>query len=196
MKKRFLPLAIFLLAVGVLAFVVQGQSFIQQALVEPLLYAFWFVALLFSGIPQAFYWAAFIISALIIASLSVPRDKRIKPQDQAALSGNRGSVAAWAALIRVSRESDFSRRSLAHALRKLSKDLMFPDEHVRYHEFEARLEQTSSALPPEIAAYFQAPMPETVFKLFRPASRSQALDLDPEYVVAYLENKLDLLAGE
>ena len=198
MKKRFLPLAISLLAAGVLAFVV--EDFVQRALVAPLLHVFWFVTLLFSSIPQVLYWAVFIISALLIASLSVPRGKPIKSQDQASLSGNRGSVAAWAALLRVSRESGFSRRSLAQALRRLSRDFLLPDEHVGYYEFEARLEQTSSALPPEIVAYFQAPIPETS-SMFWPGRRlsgsgPHALDLDPEHVVAYLENRLDPLAGE
>jgi hypothetical protein len=192
-KKRFLPLAISLLAAGVLAFVV--EDFVQRALVAPLLYVFWFVALLFSSIPQVLYWAVFIISALVIASLSVPRGKPIKSQDQASLSGNRGAVAAWEALLRVSHESGFSRRSLAQALRRLSRDLLFPDEDVSYYEFETRLEQASSALPPEIATYFQAPMPETS-SWFRSGSRSHALDLDPEHVVTYLENRLDPLAGE
>jgi uncharacterized membrane protein YccC len=192
-KKRFLPLAISLLAASVLAFVVEG--FIQRALVAPLLYVFWFITLLFSSVPQVLYWAAFIITALVIASLSVPRAKPVKTRDQASLSGNQGAVAAWAALLRVSRESGFSRQSMAQALRRLSRDLMFPDEHVGYHELEARIEQTSSALPPEIAAYFQAHIPETRSR-FRPGSRSHALDLDPQHVVAYLENKLDPLAGE
>jgi hypothetical protein len=192
-KKRFLPLAIFLLAASLLALVV--DDLVQRALVAPLLHVFWFVALLFSSVPQVLYWAAFIIGALVIASLSVPRGKPIKPQNQASPSGNRGSVASWAALLRVSRESGFSRRSMAQALRRLSRDLLFPDEHVSYHEFETRLEQASSALPPEIAAYFQAPIPETR-SWFRPGSRSHALDLDPEHVVAYLENRLDPLAGE
>jgi hypothetical protein len=197
-KKRYLPLVISLLAAGVLAFVV--EDFVRQALVAPLLYVVWLIAQLFSSVPQVLYWGAFISAALVIAGLSVPRSRSAQPQDQALRAGNRGAVADWAALLEVARESGFSRRSLAQALRRLSRDLLLPDEDVRYHEFEARLAQTSAALPPEIVVYFQAPMPETKSR-FWPIRRFSeggpgALDLDPEHVVAYLENRLDPLAGE
>jgi hypothetical protein len=198
MKKRYLPLAISLLVAGVLAFVV--EDFVRRALVAPLLHVVWFVALLFSSVPQVLYWVALIIAALVVAGLSVPWGRSARPQDQASRAGNRGAVADWAALLEVSRESGFSRRSLAQALRRLSRDLLLPDEDVRYHEFEARLAQVSAALPPEIVAYFQAPLPESQ-SMFWPILRLSesdpgALDLDPEHVVAYLENRLDPLAGE
>ncbi len=198
MKKHFLPLSIALLATGVLVLVV--DDFIQQVLITPLLQVFWFVVLLITNIPQAFCWGTLVVITLLIAFLSVPRDKPIKPQDQDVLFGNRGAVAAWTTRLLISRESDFARRGMAQSLRKLSRNLMFPNEHISYHEFEAWLEHSSSALSPEIVAYFQAPMPETQ-PLFWPIRRSsdstsRALGLDPEHVVAYLENRLDPLAGE
>jgi hypothetical protein len=194
-KNRWLPLVISLCVAGVLALVV--DDFVYSILVAPLLYVFWFVTLVLSNLSQVVYWVALIVVALVVAARSTPRAKTARRKKQVNLVENQGAVATWARLLQGAAKSEFFKWRLAQALRRFAQDLLFPSKRERYGKRERP--RLPSDLPPEIEAYFQVRMPGTrpVLWFWRRASqRPAALDLDPETVVVYLENKLDPLLGE
>ena len=199
MKSRWLPLIVSLLLAGVLALLVDDLFY--RLLVTPVLYVFWLVTLLLESVAQVLYWAAFILVTLIIVVRSLPRDKPIKSKRRVPPSSNRGAVATWSVLLQGGEEPGPSRWYLAQALRKLAWNVMLPGKRARLHMMEEQLWEAQLTLPPEIMAYFRASMPGfslavRPWRRRRVDDRSQVLNLDPEKVVAYLEDKLDPLAKE
>ena len=200
MKSRWLPLIVSLLLAGVLALLVDDLFY--RLLISPALYVFWLVTLLLESVAQVLYWAAFILVTLIIVAWSLPRDKAVRSKRRVPLSSNRGAVATWSVLLKGGDEPGPPRWYLAQSLRKLAWNVLLPGKRARMYMMEEQLREAQLTLSPEIMAYFRASMPgfsSTVRpwrRRRRVDDRFQILDLDPEKVVAYLEDRLDPLAKE
>jgi hypothetical protein len=198
MKRRFLPLVASLLLTVVLVFVV--EDFIRQVIVDPLLQVAWFFTLVLGSIAQEIYWAIFIILALLISRKSLVKGKTLKRGSPNLKTSNRGPVATWSAMLERAEEQAFSRWRLAQAFRRLTRDLFSPNENHNPHRSDD-WEHVKSSLPPEIVAYLESPLPSYRGIIrFWPRRRADtlgtALDLDPDTVVTYLEEKLDPLTGD
>jgi hypothetical protein len=199
MKNRFLPLIIFLILAAVLVFTV--DNFIHRVIVGPFLYVAWFVTLFITSLPQQVFWGVFIIAALVIATKSMVREKTVRQQTGRVLANNSGPVATWFSLLERANKQEFSRWRLAQALKKLTWDTLLADEPINDQLLKDRQEDAQLALPPEIKAYFGAPLPSSqrFARLFHRRwtnPRLAALDLDPETVAEYLENQLYPIIGE
>jgi hypothetical protein len=196
-SRRFIPLLLFLVLAFVLVFVV--DDFVQRVIVAPILRAAWFVTVVVTSLPQFIFWGIFIVAALIIAARSIGREKTFRPRPGRAPASQRGPVASWFSLLERAKTQEFSRWRLAQAIRKLTLDIRSPNESTNQHQ----IEEVSSGwtLPPEIDAYFGAPMPSyqrlpRFWGRLRVKGTTTALGLDPEKVIEYLEKELDPLLGE
>jgi energy-coupling factor transporter transmembrane protein EcfT len=190
-------LIISLFVAVVLAFVV--DDFVYTVLVAPVLYVFWFVTLVLSSLSQVVYWTALIVVALIVAARSTPKVKTVRREKQVRLVENQGAVATWTKLLQGAEKSEFFKWRLAQALRRFAQDLLYPRKRESLEGRERS--KLLLDLPPEIEAYFQVRIPGTQSRFWfwrrrLAGQRPTALDLDPETVVVYLENKLDPLLGE
>ncbi len=192
MRNRLLPLGLILLLAGLLTPVL--QNFIGETIVGPLLYLLWVGRLIFASIPQVVIWGLFFIIALLIAGRSLyqkqPPLRRIRrppPPDQ-------GRIERWAKLIHQADQENYYRWQLAQHLRKLTLEAVAHEERLTAKQVQQHLADNKLNLPPDIQAYFQA---STIsFTHFseptrRPWSRTTTspLDLDPERVVRFLEDK-------
>lgn len=199
MKSRFLPLMVSLLVAGVLVLLV--RDFLHQVIVTPILYVSWIATLTLGSFRQEFYWVAFIVVALVIATKSLARGNADKRTTRSARYSNRGPVATWFALVARSETQEFSRWRLAQALKRLAREILTPGGTFNLHNYETERERYVTDLPPEVEAYFEAPLPWSQRALafwhrFRATKRSTGLDLDPEMVVEFLESRVDPFAGE
>lgn len=198
MKNRFLPLILALASAACLAYLV--KDFIRDVIVLPLLYVFWYLTLFLRSLPQFLFWAIFILVALIMAlrSLSRERDERGSKIEPPALGG---PVAVWSRLIHHAEAGGYSRWQLSQSLARLTWELVGDGERLTTQQIDTRLRRGELDLPPEIRAYFQAGMAP-----YQPISRlkrrllgnhtNTPLDLNPEQVIQYLEEKLDPLTGD
>jgi hypothetical protein len=196
-RRRFVPLLLFLVLAFVLVFVV--DDFVQRVIVAPVLSAAWFVTVVVTSLPQFIFWGVFVLAALVIAAKSVGREKTFKPRPERAPASQRGPVASWFSLLERAKTQEFSRWRLAQAIRKLTWDIRSPNHSINQHH----IEEVGSGwtLPPEIEAYFGAPMPSfqrlpRFWGRLRVKGPTTALDLDPEEVIEYLEKESDPLLGE
>ena len=199
MKRRFLPLALSLLMAVILVFVV--EDFVRQVIVTPILYVSWFVALVLGSLPQWVFWVAFVVIALVIARKSMARDIAARRRAWAPPASYLGPVVTWAGFLDRAKTQEYSRWRLAQALKRLSQDILALEKRSNFHRREAQWNSLRQVLPPAIEAYFEAPPPESqpLFRLWRRGrakGHSAALDLAPETVVKYLEDRLGRLSGE
>jgi hypothetical protein len=198
MKRRFMPLAASLLLTIVLVFVV--EDFLRKVIVDPLLQVAWFITLVLGSIAQEIYWAIFIVLVLVIARKSLVKGKAFRRGSPTLKESNQGPVATWSALLERAEAQTFSRWRLAQAFRRLTRDLLSAEDSP-YRPRRNDWEHVKSALPPEMVAYLESPLPSyrTISRFWplRQANRHTVLlDMDPEQIVKYLEEKLDPLTGD
>ena len=190
--KRFVPLIVILVLALALAFLL--DDFVRQVIVGPLLYALWIGGLILRSLPQFVFWGLFVLVALIIVVRSLDRDFSVQRRRRRGGRITRGYVASWQRQLRQADAQPYFRWRLARSLAKLSQEIMAPTDPVNPDERQSQAEMMA-ALPPEIAAYFQAEVPRepaVISRWYRrqPERTSTALDLDPGMVVDYLEKEV------
>jgi hypothetical protein len=94
-----------------------------------------------------------------------------------------------------------SKWRLSQGLKRLALDILPRDDAGIVDQNRRRRRPPKTDFPPDIEGFFEAPLPSyqrfpRLSKLLRADDRSRALDLEPETIVAYLEDKLDPLTGE
>ena len=194
--SRLLPLVAILIATVALAALVRG--FVETVIVEPILYVGWIVSLLLRSIPEALFWFLFVLLALIMATRSLQlrssrRRRRTKDADVY------GPVGRRARLLHHASTQSYSRWRLAGELGTLAGELAWPGRRVNPERQRAWLSAAGSGIPPEVAAYFLAgldPYRPEHSPWYRRGLRPELspLDLDPDVVVAFLE-ELEMRGG-
>jgi hypothetical protein len=127
---------------------------------------------------------------LIIAFASLRNEKHEEYYARQLPSWNTGSVEKWANLLDNAQKDRFTKWRLANELKRLTRRLISnPDSEESVHD------QYLLELPEEIAAYFEAQQPTRVplrewLSNYQSDEPDAPLDLDPEVVIQYLENRL------
>jgi hypothetical protein len=199
MKSRLLPLLVFLLLTGFLAFI--ADDVFWDIAGSPILHVFWFITLVVKSIPQWAFWTLLIVISLIVAHKSLSEERPAKQSSRKSTSSQKGPVGNWLSLLEQSKRSRYFKWSLAQALKRLGQDILLPQKALDPNKRENRRVRLGSDLPPEITAYLEARIPTSQRLPWRWLRRksdpsSAALDLDPEIVVQYLENQIDPFKGE
>jgi hypothetical protein len=197
-KNRFLPLIVSLLLASLLAFLV--KDFVRQVIIGPLLYSLWYLTLFLKSLPEFFFWALFILIALIIAGKSLTKQSDPGRNIREASVRQGGPVSVWGRMIAHAERGGYSRWQLAQSLTRLTWNILGDGERLSLYQIQERLNEGALDLPPDVQAYFQAGMlpyqPPPRFGRRNPDPRFAPLDLDPEEVVQFLEDKLNPLSGE
>lgn len=187
---RLLPLVAILIATVALAILVRG--FVETVIVEPILYLGWIVSLLLRGVPEALFWFLFVLLALIMATRSLQLRSSGRRRRRAKDTSVYGPVGKRARLLHHASTQSYSRWRLAVELGTLAGELAWPGLRFDPARQRAWLSAAGSGIPPEIAAYFLAgldPYRPVHSPWYRRGLRPEQspLDLDPDVVVAFLE---------
>ncbi|MEW5957726.1 MAG: hypothetical protein AB1801_08390 [Chloroflexota bacterium] len=194
MKKRWLSLALMLLLAVLLTW--RLRDFVAEALV-PLYYLYWVGRRLLETIPQVILWAVFLLVALLLAGGSLLRPPPGQSAGRRAASPRPNRIEAWVKLLGQADQETYYRWQLAQHLQELTLDALAHHQRLSLKEIRQQLAGRRLNLPPEIVAYLRASL--TSFSHFAgPAKRyppppASPLDLEPERVIQFLEEKLDHL---
>jgi hypothetical protein len=194
MNQRLALPGLILLLIGVLALALSGG--VRELVVIPLLYLLWLMRVLFESLPQAVVWVGFLALMAIVAWRSLARPSPA-PQLRQPASTNRAPVAAWAALFERATQDDYARQRLAQRLGQLAFESLDEQAQPSARSLWQYLNDEAADIPPDVRAYFQAgvrlqrPLPhfwERWWSRFAAQTpRADALDLDPERAVRFLE---------
>jgi len=171
----------------VLVFIV--EDFVQTVIVSPVLYTIWLLTLIVQSLPEGVLWAGFIVVMLGVAYASFPSPIRPRTSPWRPPMWNVGQVEKWTRLLENTQRTRFSRWRFAQEMERLTYALHAPF----YKEGWKRVDLSSLELPAEIAAFFEARQPSNPSfwkRIKRAGDEAQsALDLDPEVVIQYLEQR-------
>lgn len=193
--QRYLPLAVVLLATAVL--VLALDNFLQDVVIQPLLYTLWFAGLVLSSLHQSVFWGVLLLVALVLILRSLGGGERSVTAVPEKRYPSQGQVRRWMGLLERAENQRFARWNLAQTLRKLTQETLSPDERRA-----KRRDPIEHKLPPDIAHYFDAKLPPAQSLSLRqrlqtkPSQPSHPLDLDPEVVVTFLEQETGRLAED
>lgn len=195
--RRYLPLAVVLLVTAI--FVLALDNFLQEMVIQPLLYVLWFAGLVLSSLHQSVFWGVLLFVALVLILRSLGGGERRPVPVPEKRYPSQGQVRRWMGLLERAENQRFARWNLAQSLRKLAQDTLNPDERLRQ---ERRRVSFEHKLTPDIAHYFNAKLPPAQSFNLRQRLQTKStepphpLDLDPEVVVAFLERETGRLAGD
>ena len=186
--KPFIPFIITALLAVVLFFLV--GDFLQSVIITPLLYVIWFLTLLTESIPQGILWVGFLLIVMIIAAASLKQENHQKMPIHQLPIQNSGQVEKWARLLGHAQNDKFTKWRLANELKRLTRRLLWHSDDREKAKVQDDLE-----LPVEIRQFFEAQQP-TIQPIWARLNKDtteetdSALDLDPDVVIQYLEERV------
>jgi hypothetical protein len=192
MRKDLLPLGLILLIAILLAPLI--RNFIRDVVVIPLLYLVWIGRIVFDTIPQTAFWGCFLVIALLMAAASLLKQRESPSRIREVKTVQLGRVETWAKLIRQAAQEDYYQWRLAQPLRELIVETLAHEARLTSKQIKQRLRDEQLDLPAEIHAYLQASL-KSLSHLsaprfrFRSSRRASPLNLDPESVVQFLEER-------
>jgi hypothetical protein len=192
-RHRLLLAALVCLPVVITAFVI--ENFVRDVIAGPVLYAFWILRLFLASIPQTLIWVSLIVLGLVLAYRSLAHRPRLQTNISAEPPTST-RVEELARLIDQAEQSTFGRWRLSQRLGGLVVAMLADEQRVSQREIHRQIDRNELPLSPEMRAYLQARL-STVQgggRLSRARTRP-ALDLDPNEIVQFLEDRLSSSPG-
>jgi hypothetical protein len=170
---------------------------VRKYLLEPLIYAYRIERILYEALPQALWWGIFILVLAAIALRSLRIDPA-PPTRTRTSSGARPSRArAWRQAIAGTARGHYSRWLLAREIADLALHIVAHQERITHAQARIQLKSGAITLPPGIQEYIQMGLDSPSFRHYtdflaymRSTRHSAPLELDPEVVIEYLENRI------
>lgn len=187
MTIRWLPLTLLLLLAILLTWWVRDTV---AELLVPLYYLYWIGRRLLEAIPQAAVWAVFLFVALLLATGSLVRRPAAAKIPRRSTPPRQERIESWTKLLGQADQEIYYKWQLAQQMQELTLDALAHQERLPVQTLRQRLSRGQLDLPPDIEAYLQASL--TSFSHFAGHKRQNSpLNLNPERVVQFLEEKLD-----
>ncbi|MBN1484828.1 MAG: hypothetical protein JXA37_08910 [Chloroflexia bacterium] len=176
------------------------REFVHQFILLPLLYVWWLLRLFYHSVPQLIFWGFFMLLAALILLRSLFRHEGKRSETSDVIHGEYfGPVQTWAHWIQWAKQSHYSRWRLARRLAELTQDILVYQDQLSIAEARRILDAGELEAPVEVRAYLQKGRARhhfTSFSRFRHVltrkKQPSALELDPERVIEFLEERLEV----
>lgn len=200
MRKRLIGVSLILLISIPLAIIL--SEFTREVLLSFLLRLSWFARLYMDSLPQPILWAVFISIAIVIAARSLLKRRSTPEVTSEAARLRMGRVHNLMQAISRTSEGLYFKWRLAQHLLGLTLEMLAHQERTSQDRVRERLKSGGLDAPSEIEAYLLAgltPVLSTRSNLITrlkqaimPTHRISPLDLDPERVIQFLENQMEI----
>lgn len=205
MRRRLILAGLVLLLAIPLALVL--RDLVGRLMATQALYLLWLGRLFLRSLHQYLFWLLFVAVALLIfISALVGEGRQRKARTPPAPPDTQyNPVETLARQIRIVGRGDYSRWRLAQSLGELALEALACQDHLPLAQVRQRLEAGTLNIPPEIQAYLQAGRTTLHLRrvtllsrlgLRRKETSPSPLDLEPERVVQFLEERLEIPSWE
>ena len=200
MRRPILMVSLILLISIPLALLL--HEFTREVILSFLLRLSWFARLYLDSLPQPILWAVFIAIAIVIAARSLLKRRSAPEVTSEAKRLRMGRVRNLMQAISRTSEGLYFKWRLAQHLLGLTLEALAHQERSSPNLVRERLKSGGLDAPSEIEAYLLAgltPVLSTRSSLITrlrqaimPTHRISPLDLDPESVIQFLEDQLEI----
>lgn len=188
-RKRFLLLLlpVWLAAALLLAFFL--RDVVAQLVIQPVLYIFWMLNLVYRAIPQVILWAVLLSILLLFAISFIARNVSFRNLFPRKREPKYGPVQGLSIVLQRKSEGIYFKWQVARSLAEIALDL----QELRAHDESRELRFDETSVDPEARRYLEAglntsfsdyPMPG----IFLPR-RETPFDIELDRVIDYLESQ-------
>lgn len=153
MNRRNLALILGASLLGLLYLTLSGQ--LGETIIRPGLYYFWVAIIFVDSIPQALWWALFVLVAVFLAIRSVPKlgdwHFRKRPPNHDAL----GQVTVWQERLRSSAHGNYAQWKLARDLGQLTFQVLAWQRRKDDTQIKEQLRRNQLDLPDKTRTYLR-----------------------------------------
>jgi hypothetical protein len=211
LNGRKLAVMAGLALVPTVALVVLLKDVAREALVVPILYAFWLAGLAIGSLHQGVVWVLLVLAVAVVLLRGLGSDPQGStpdmrhPQPEATSAGR---VAFWETQVRSATGEGYSGESSRHELRKLILGVLAYQRQTTPRQVEQSLQNGEVQVLPEMAPFLEAsprhlPLdsPGLFARLggwlgrrwpFRPTPLAMPLEQDLARIVQFFETQLEL----
>lgn len=178
------------------------HEFTREILLSTLLRLSWYTRLYIDNLPQPIIWAVFIALAIVIAARSLLKRRSTSETISEAARARMGRVNNLIQAINRTSDGPYFKWRLAQHLLALALEAFVHRERTSPNTIRERLKSGGLDVPSEIEAYLLAgmsPVLSTRANLITrlkdaifPTHQITPLDLDPERVIQFLEDQLEI----
>lgn len=200
MRRPIIIISLILLISIPLALVL--HEFTREVFLSLLMRISWYLRLYMDSLPQPILWVMFIVIAIIIAVRSLLIRRSTPEATSEAMKLRMGRVHNLMHAINRSSEGLYFKWRLAQHLLGLTVNTLAHQERTSPNLMRERLKSGGLDAPSEIEAYLLAGLtpvlstPSNLLSRLRqaimPTHRISPLDLDPEKVIQFLEDQLEI----
>ena len=200
MRRHLLVISIILLISIPLALIL--HEFTREVFLSLLMRISWYVRLYMDSLPQPILWVMFIVIVIVIAARSLLKRRSTPEATSEATKLRMGRVHNLMQAINRTSEGLYFKWRLAQHLLGLTVNMLAHQERTSPNHMRERLKSGGLDAPSEIEAYLLAGLtpvlstPSNLLTRLRqaimPTHRISPLDLDPEKVIQFLEDQLEI----
>lgn len=200
LKKISLAFSILVSLLLAVALAYALKDSVSKYVILPFTYLWRMIEIIYEALPQAFWWVIFLLILSTVALRNVLRHFRLSGPAPLPIQEQRISRArSWARWLELSGKGDYSQWLLARNLARLTLDIFAHQERQSPEQARAHLQGGKYRLPPEILAYIQVGLDAPSFRhytdllaLLHSTRSASPLDLDPEKIIEFLENRIQI----
>ena len=191
MNRRLL---LVILLAGALAYAL--RDFIEESLIQPLIYIFWIIRLYYEAFPQIFLWIVLLVAVFLMEAASLITESTLHGRDVVRRKPARGPVESLAGWMARAPRGLYFKWLIANRLGKLARALVAFQARQQPKPVWEPLAGAGWEPPSEVAAYLESgvngsfadyPRPRWPFQKANPTP----LDIDPEQAIDYIESKME-----
>jgi hypothetical protein len=200
MKRRLIILGLIFLISVPLSFLLRG--FTREVFLANIMRLSWLAHLYLDSLPQPILWTLFLLIAVLIAVLSLIKRTGSPKVTTEVEEPSWGRIHSLLQAIYHTSQGIYFKWRLAQYLLNLSIEALAHRERTTPERIKQRLMSRTLDVPSDIEAYLLTGLTpvftvhtnliERIKRTFGLTSRFSPLDLDPERVVQFLEDQLEI----
>ncbi|MBV6396171.1 MAG: hypothetical protein HFACDABA_01764 [Anaerolineales bacterium] len=183
-----------ILLAGALAYLLRG--FIEESLIQPLIYIFWIVRLYYEAFPQIFLWIALLVGVFLMQAASLITESKSRGREAIHRKQAAGPVESLAGWMEGAPRGLYFKWLVANRLGKLARALIAFQSRREPKPTWEPLNAPGWDPPREVAAYLESgvngsfsdyPRSRWPFQKQNPTP----LDIDPAQAIDYIESQME-----
>ena len=174
------------------------RDIVQFLILNPILYVFYWVRIIYKTIPQIWWWSILLVILFFIALRSLTRKKPITNSESEQSHTRKSSLEKWDDHFNKAERGGYFNWFLAHKISLLALHLLADQERVSTEESLQHLTEGKFKLPPKIYEYMKTGLDARISfqfnnreKRFQFFGRRSILNIKPEVMIDFLEKRLE-----